>query len=1107
MAQAMVQKMLESGDIHAAATILMGLGDRNDAIEVYVIRNYFMEAILLTCLLMPCDWQRQSHLVRRWGEHVVENSQQHLAIRCFACTGVEPSEPWTSPTAQLATGFEQAQRVAAQKDLLLEAPTPIAMLAPTSPAKSGPGGSRMTVKNSALKLMTSFGPPQSGAQFRFPGLKSDDRTPTNGPGVTPIAESAIGESALSPGGLGSYRMNNVRSLNSALSARTLTPGGRTPITAGGKTATPGGFSRHRLPSIGETPIDATSPMFPAPKPLPTPDNSSGSDKEGPRIESHHNLTQAVRQAEQPVLTLSSARYEPSKETSKQTPVTAVPQTAKKFLHQGPPSPTQGILERMKESSRSRNGSRDRKPDGLQLQRSGMESSKDYVSGDSSAYHPTLRRSNTVGTHSTTQFDSQSENRSPPTTAHSFRSTTKSPSVSGRSIDQYISSLEEAHYYSKQHKVPRQASRERNADGSHRSRSKHRLRAPSEEGRGRSGHPYIPPAKRSPSSPVPMSPEDYGMYNASVESLDSYHQIKPEAGPGKSRGRSQPRTSHSKARSGSKSGDNHHRRSPSRTADGVKRSKVSSRVVSRRQSLDRTQNGRGRSRSKAKRNRSGLRSPSSPKPMSPSGSEYVKTSEAEEHLRIVSENRHRLRSQQRSKSRRPERGTSARRDPSPDRRRLRDRSNSRPGIERERTPARHHHNVSANRQGIDRHEVSERSVDLAPQYDFADVRGLDIRSASNPQFLSERSRKELAAAELEARRLSLARRPSAPAIPLPGHAAHQKSASMSNPRSLADIGENYQGKYGAPAMSRSEATSDLASSSSFFGIDASNAPRGLPSTPRAMRHPTYSSDYGDPGTPAVPDIPDGLATLSGNVYKPEGHPPFRRSMSAPVPEMSPDEVLPFVPSDLPTHPAFNHQLPGSRSNSRTRTFSPSRREPSRERARVSPGEPPPSSLVPAPLSVAYHELNKLSKINTTNLDAPPLLPELQHLQTPPPPPPPPSHPHSANATPYSANAQSAISTMSAMIKIGIDGENGVAEPQSASTSQMAEGSRSGRTSADHRRGRSVNENFAGRIRTFTDRLRSTSRGKNARSPPTESSENPSPYESLPPLMQQSFAERV
>lgn len=81
--QSFVQKLLEIGDIHTAASILLGLGDSNDAIEVYVSRNHFMEAILMTCLLMPSDWQRQSYLVRRWGEYVVSHSQQQLAIRCF----------------------------------------------------------------------------------------------------------------------------------------------------------------------------------------------------------------------------------------------------------------------------------------------------------------------------------------------------------------------------------------------------------------------------------------------------------------------------------------------------------------------------------------------------------------------------------------------------------------------------------------------------------------------------------------------------------------------------------------------------------------------------------------------------------------------------------------------------------------------------------------------------------------------------------------------------------------------------------------------------------------------------------------------------------------
>ncbi|KAK5044401.1 hypothetical protein LTR84_011273 [Exophiala bonariae] len=243
--QVFIEKMLAKGDLHAAATLMFALGDTSDAIEVYVSRSQYMEAVLLTCVVSPDDWQRQSYLVRRWGEHVVENSQQSLAIRCFSCTGVEPSDPWTSPSSQMATGMvidtfpppELEHKVQIleptelpaifQKTLerrrTLDAPTPVAMPRPAPhviPAPPTPfrnaaaSGTRITPQTSALKLITSFAEAQSNISFKFPGLKAEDRTPTVGAAVTPIAESAVG-SALSPGGLGSYRLNNIRSINSA----------------------------------------------------------------------------------------------------------------------------------------------------------------------------------------------------------------------------------------------------------------------------------------------------------------------------------------------------------------------------------------------------------------------------------------------------------------------------------------------------------------------------------------------------------------------------------------------------------------------------------------------------------------------------------------------------------------------------------------------------------------------------------------------------------------------------------------------------------------------------------------------------------------------------
>ena len=59
---------------------------------------------------------------------------------------------------------------------------------------------------------------------------------------------------------------------------------------------------------------------------------------------------------------------------------------------------------------------------------------------------------------------------------------------------------------------------------------------------------------------------------------------------------------------------------------------------------------------------------------------------------------------------------------------------------------------------------------------------------------------------------------------------------------------------------------------------------------------------------------------------------------------------------------------------------------------------------------------------------------------------------------------------------------------------------GRSSSNHRRGRSGDggNGFKGGIKGFTGRLRSNSRGRNAKSPVEQTNNTPSPYESVPPL---------
>src|SRR5690606_8485276 len=53
LGRAYVQRLLESGDLHTAATIMVGMGDHHDAIEIYVSHKKYMEALILTCLFFP----------------------------------------------------------------------------------------------------------------------------------------------------------------------------------------------------------------------------------------------------------------------------------------------------------------------------------------------------------------------------------------------------------------------------------------------------------------------------------------------------------------------------------------------------------------------------------------------------------------------------------------------------------------------------------------------------------------------------------------------------------------------------------------------------------------------------------------------------------------------------------------------------------------------------------------------------------------------------------------------------------------------------------------------------------------------------------------------
>ncbi|RMZ88696.1 hypothetical protein DV736_g4088, partial [Chaetothyriales sp. CBS 134916] len=1035
--QVFIEKMLSKGDIHAAATLLLALGAQSDAIEVYVSRNQFLEAVLLTCLVTPGDWQRQSHLVRKWGEHVVENSQQHLAIRCFSCTGMEPSDPWTSPTAVTAISTAQQampsisrvgrgqppQSPEGDKDYpeifkktmnrrrMVDAPTPVAMPAPPTPFRTAhKEGTRMTPQTSALKLITSF-QGQKNLDYKFPGLKSDDRTPTYGASITPIAESAIDRSALSPGGTGSYRLNNIRSLNMALSTRT-----------------PSSLHRHRLPSIGETPIDADPPpsKLSNRQPQAAPDSSSDPEKERTKQAATESGSESREQAG---LLLTSARYEPgaTARRERETPQTAVgPATSQQLPFQSNlHHPGQESVEYVVGDGQLHPVSMPRRPDGLSLKMlSVSELGPNMVNG--------IKEPETGDSLQTTTIDGTSELLSPAQTSGMYRSVTKSPSVSGRSLDQYISSLEQAQYYG-QHARSRGHSTSSKLSSDHKAR---RHATTATEGRGEEDRRTVPLTKRSPSSPVPMSPDDLRMYSVSMETLDSAF-ASSSAYTGLEKTLTAERTTRV-ARHRSQSGQESRHRHRSRSSNPDGKGKYNSRGTSRQASPEPSHasyRSRGRS---ASRKESGRRSPSSPLPMVPS--EEDRQANSDPALRLVSADRAR---HQRSSSRRPSRGTSGRREHSPDRRKHRQRSRSQQPDENEhpsRKPSISLRSEPSSKQK--KHREHSRANSDRPEFLYngqsrmatPPSRPLDpeVRPASNPQSALDRKKKELAAAELEARRLSLARRPSAPNIPFPGQTRRDKSGSETQ----------------SPVLVRQQTEDSLGSRAP----GESTVQR--PATPRAMQVTASSRRE----SAVAVDLNDGTETLPSSVYQSPN--PNAYVSSGGDNEQRAMEDREALLAQLPRHPAYDANLTSSRSSSKTRGIS-------KDRTRNSPSEAP--SMIVGGAETGSNGATA----------GPTILPELVHLMNPPPPPAPPAPPKD-------------------FANLRMDPVFMVDMSQPVSAASANEGPTAGNVAHGHRRGRSGQESSAqlmDRIRSFTGRIRSTSRGRdpNAKSPPQHGEDERMPYD--------------
>ncbi|KAG9238747.1 hypothetical protein BJ875DRAFT_367229 [Amylocarpus encephaloides] len=1097
IARAYVQRLLEKGDVHTAATILISMGDQNDAIEIYVSHNRHMEALLLTCLVFPADWSRQAELVKKWGAWAVQHGQQQLAIRCFSCTEAESTEPWFSPSAAALTFASQVHQSIPE---LLSPP-----LSPPGPSR---GPQRGIAKMSSLKLITSFG--DKAGKAKFFGLGDDDRTPVGG-GVTPIAESA-----LSPQGdtTAFLRPSHRSVLNTPASART---------------ATPGGFARQRLASIGEMPSDVVIPRRHLEPILPTPaDSGSDRDRNGELAQARKANLSHPNNA--PLNTLKSATYDPIGRAATASPMTERP----KYKLQPLPSPSPEAFSRKHSENRTRNGSRDRKPEGLQLHWPPMES---VITGDyMTSPDPSVASSRITTASRSVAGSVASSARSPVMSERSYRSAAASPVVTGRSIDPYINSLDAAQYHANKSRA-RQESRDRHGRARSTSR-KPKAREPSQD-RMRNDR-YIKPAKRSPTSPVPMSPEDLIDLSSgkdvpfspteSTTTTATAHSRRPRES---SRSRAKPTRNPSKTRRSSP--DRTPSRATSRARNTSRRPSPEGRLIMIETS------GRGRSQG---REGSAARSPSSPLPMSPQAKFYQ--DEDEEDLRRAQEDKMRFRetrSRARSSSRMRDRSTA--RQESPERRR-RDGSSSRRPAERDASRMR----KETSPPNAERRPSVSHARSMSQASHARSVSGRDGPDLASQVKDARTLKKEQAARELEERRKSLALRPMAPPIVHPEDIAATLSPTTYRGASEASPDLHRQ----SPAMKQSQLpprSQTTSPSRQHRDSSASSVQVGLPATPKAMRHPKYDPDGDIPNVPQIPEkyetsgsgSPPGsnwgsLNAMTAGAYETLGPLPKTtyaaaprrvpaRCASAPIPEEPPLSPNP-LPAALPMHPAFQAALPPSAR--RRGQEQVAQKSPMGSPRKINPGEAQPGTLgyearnnspvYSTHQSASMGGIDELMEAPAQNSKdnlippppppppAPPCLPQLQHLMTPPPPPPAPLGP---SLIPNNTHSMaSGVSGGSADIEIVMDNEDEKSKSPHESLAPPQPGfgpSHSRKSSLGHNRGRSEADNsISSRFTRAAERLRSASRGRNSpamdrnKSPPIEGSFAPYDnvqYENAPP----------
>ncbi|OAA67221.1 WD g-beta repeat protein [Niveomyces insectorum RCEF 264] len=899
LGRAYTQRLLESGDIHAAVTIVIGMGDHNDAIEIYVSHHKYMEALIVTCLFYPSVWERQSHLIKKWGEWAIKNGQRELAIRCFACTGKESTEPWTSPSA-IQMSFPLIQST------LPEALSP--PLSPPSVMQRGP--QRSIAKTSTLRVITNFADGNVTRTKYFPDAERDGATPVAA-GVTPIVDTAV-----SPGFGGNndaatafLRPSQNSTFNTPSSARPSGPG----------------FGRQRLPSIGESTNDSKHPrnILKGATAALEPRAPRAEDTEPARASSRNAIPTTVNNTgpfdDNYMIGLSLQRAS-----------TSSPLYRRK--EPPPPSPSPASLAMLMEGRTSRNGPRTRMPVGLDLdiaasqQHPGNVSTSPEHSGVSSNRYrwPTRRRgpasvSSSVTSSSSVAYGSR---------GNRFR-TNETANVS-KTLDEYINSLDAAKLRA------RPSSKERRQ----RSLSRHRRPSTSTNTSGAptptpTGHSRDPSSvedrnwapsrgytssksggKRSPSSPLPMSPED--LINLSTPKMFAKDDVAADGEAGSLTVKKTVATQQ-RSRPSSKSRPNSRTSSRGRGA--------------RNKSPDRRppalEIDRGRNKS---RGGSTIRSPSSPLPFSSNAAQYYASEDEDEDYKKAVDAQERFRNRDQAHTHRGRSSSRSRREEAskPDQARDRSQSRRRPSRTLDAAPGVATAAATAAAASSTRKDRGPAGPPPAPSA-IAVASGVGVEKAPTPELqalgeeidrrrtqsaLSNRSntgdlkqltsneraqRKAAAARELEERRRSLVRRPLAPPVVHPDKLRKpQTEVQHSSPPEMSESAYAERSAVPSDLSMRNQAsehgtTPKASKTRSMFATRGSSI--GLPATPKAMR--LVMEPGAGNSAPSIPPIPSSYVYQRQQPGSGKSSPQNRSPKMEEIPEA--EKVHEFG-SEAPTAPA-------------------------------------------------------------------------------------------------------------------------------------------------------------------------------------------------------------